>query len=316
MHDYEPWANVGGPVGMGGLRPELTSLVTEPKKLGCYDGTGRKKNDRFFSIDLVEHQPVVTWKVKTTSRRGKSMVLRDVHDDTRMPTARQIFKQMDTDGSGSLNEQEVAALYRISMGEKLSTKRLKEAMQLMDTDHSGVVCMKEFETWWDQVKRDLDQVRDRAFALELGNAGEPAVTKRVAAPDIRSKNLWVEACSTLLGKTSAAKPETEETPWWLSLPHEDVQPVREPEPEPEPEPELAAPEEVRLEPKWKWAQKWSVQHQRWYWTHTGTGQASWLKEAEMTWEETQLLSTHNPGLMQIEPANYTRASRTQWFQHE
>ena len=311
---------------MGGLRPELTSLVTQPKKLGCYDGTGKKKNDRFFSIDLQKQPPVVTWKAKATGRRGKSMVLRDVYGDTRMPTARQMFKQMDTDGSGSLNEQEVAALYRSTMGEKLSSKSLKEAMQLMDTDRSGAVGMEEFETWWHQIKRGLDQVRDRAFTLELGNAGEPAVAKRVAAADIRSKNLWVEACSTLLGKSSAAKPETEETPSWVSLPYGDVQPVREPEPEPEPElaSELGAPsEKLRLEPKW--AQQWSVQHQRWYWTHTGTGQASWLKEAEMTWEETQLLNAHTPGLMQIEAAHDPRGNRsihdpransTQWSQHE
>ncbi len=284
---------------MGGLRPELKTFVSTPRKLSCYDGQGKKKNERWFFLTDLDRQPAqVAWRVKATGKKGKSMPLLDVHDGTRMPTARQVFHHMDADGSGSLNQQEVDEVYRITMGEKLGKKRLQEAMRIMDTDGSGLVSCDEFENWWKQIGRDLDQARDRAFALELGNPGEPPLTKRLVAPDIRSKNMWLEACCALVGKGSIgsepAEAEVEEAhSLELSLPY-DLQPVMPmPEPEPEPEPERehppAAPSRTPQEKmQSKWAQKWSVQHQRWYWTHDGTGQASWLKEAEMTREETDL----------------------------
>lgn len=295
-------------MAMGGLSLELKNFVSQPRKLVCYNGQGRKKNERFFFLSHLDREPAeVTWRRKLSDRKGKSMPLRDVHDGTRLPSARQIFRQMDADNSGTLNQQEVAELYRITMGEKLGKKRLQEAMRVMDTDGSGQVSCEEFAHWWDQTGRELDQARDRAFALELGAPWEPPLTKRLVAPDIRTKNMWLEACCALLGK-SLARPDPEEAEperaprLELSLPY-DLQPVVPmlepkpehvsiPEPEPEPEPQRehrpvasSRPQEL---PQSKWAQKWSVQHQRWYWTHEGTGQASWLKEAEMTREETEL----------------------------
>ena len=113
-----------------GLSLEQRSLVTTPTKLACYDGLGKKKNDRIFSVDLQMYPPIVTWKIKATSKKGKSMALRDVHDGTRIPTARQIFQHMDADGNGQLDEQEVAEVHRVTMGKKLVRNPLNETLHL------------------------------------------------------------------------------------------------------------------------------------------------------------------------------------------
>ena len=101
------------------------------------------------------------------------------------------------------------------------------------------------ESCW--LRRDLDHACDRAFALELGKDGEPSLTKRLVAPDPRSKNLWVEACSTLLGKNFARSEEAEpeEAEPELRLPQEQLQPVKTDEPESEAEeaePDESSPE--------------------------------------------------------------------------
>ena len=46
MDGWDPWAPIGG------LTPELRSVLTAPIKLGCYDGCGKKKNDRIFFMNL------------------------------------------------------------------------------------------------------------------------------------------------------------------------------------------------------------------------------------------------------------------------
>ena len=66
---------------MGGLSSELKSFVSTPRKMVCYNGQGRKKNERWFSLSHLERLPAeVTWRRKATANKGKSMPLRDVHD--------------------------------------------------------------------------------------------------------------------------------------------------------------------------------------------------------------------------------------------
>lgn len=97
------------------------------------------------------------------------------------------------------------------------------------------------ESSW--LRRDLDHASDRAFALELGKDGEPPLTKRLVAPDLRAKNLWVGACSTLLGKSFARTEEAEPELW---LPQDQLQPAVMMD-EPELEAEEAEPDEPRPE---------------------------------------------------------------------
>ena len=72
---------------------------------------------------------------------------------------------MDADHSGSLDKEEVAALYKKARGEKLGKNSLKKAMQEMDSDHSGEVDVEEFEAWWATNGGDLEKHRNRAFTL-------------------------------------------------------------------------------------------------------------------------------------------------------
>jgi centrin-1 len=61
--------------------------------------------------------------------------------------ARSMFEEMDADGSGYLDMQEVEQLCK-QLGKKLSTDELQLAMGDMDRDGNGEVSFPEFEAWW------------------------------------------------------------------------------------------------------------------------------------------------------------------------
>eukprot|EP01052_Picozoa_sp_SAG31_P023239 SAG31_NODE_1903_length_6956_cov_3.288902_8_plen_296_part_00 len=63
------------------------------------------------------------------------------------PAVVKLFKQTDTDGSGSLDAQEIASMCK-RMGLKLSAKGIQKAMAQMDEDGSGEVDFDEFNEWW------------------------------------------------------------------------------------------------------------------------------------------------------------------------
>eukprot|EP00798_Chlamydomonas_sp_ICE-L_P025941 gene25941-11620_t len=66
-------------------------------------------------------------------------------DDKVLTEIREIFKAYDTDGSGSLDEDEFVEVLMLSgFGEDESHKIFKE----VDADGEGGVDMGEFETWW------------------------------------------------------------------------------------------------------------------------------------------------------------------------
>ena len=56
------------------------------------------------------------------------------------------FERIDTDGSGVLDEEEVKALTAM-LGQPLSGKALKEAVQEMDTGGNGEIEFDEFNAW-------------------------------------------------------------------------------------------------------------------------------------------------------------------------
>ena len=59
--------------------------------------------------------------------------------------ARAWFKQADADGSGEIDADELAALYKKAREEKLSKARLKEAMAALDKDGNGTISFDEFQ---------------------------------------------------------------------------------------------------------------------------------------------------------------------------
>eukprot|EP01046_Picozoa_sp_COSAG06_P052999 COSAG06_NODE_9055_length_2001_cov_3.399579_2_plen_173_part_01 len=61
--------------------------------------------------------------------------------------ARAVFDEVDADGSGSLDRDEVGELCK-TMGKALSQKGIDKAMADMDEDESGLISFDEFEPWW------------------------------------------------------------------------------------------------------------------------------------------------------------------------
>eukprot|EP01047_Picozoa_sp_COSAG01_P002020 COSAG01_NODE_50_length_31487_cov_90.470243_22_plen_723_part_00 len=65
----------------------------------------------------------------------------------KLKDAKTMFKEVDVDNSGYLDEEEVVDLCR-KMGKKLNRKAIQAAMQEMDSDNSGQVDFEEFDRWW------------------------------------------------------------------------------------------------------------------------------------------------------------------------
>ena len=65
----------------------------------------------------------------------------------RQRKARQLFDELDEDGGGTLDRDEIKQLAK-RLGKKISEKQLSEAMLEMDADGSGDVCFEEFYYWW------------------------------------------------------------------------------------------------------------------------------------------------------------------------
>ena len=59
----------------------------------------------------------------------------------------ELFREIDSDGSGSLERDEVAQLSK-KLGRLLTPVELNEAMMAMDGDGSNSVDMEEFKSWW------------------------------------------------------------------------------------------------------------------------------------------------------------------------
>ena len=101
-------------------------------------------------VDFDEFQ---TWWVHTGSQQrgvfangapklGQTILRKD------MTTAelRTVFLEIDTDGSGLLDRDEVAVLAQ-RLGQELTDKQLDRAMAKMDTDGSGEIDFEEFKDW-------------------------------------------------------------------------------------------------------------------------------------------------------------------------
>ncbi len=66
---------------------------------------------------------------------------------------REVFNQVDTDGSGALNRWELETVL-IEMGEQVTREELNAAMRMMDDDNSGEVCFDEFKAWWNHYQSE------------------------------------------------------------------------------------------------------------------------------------------------------------------
>ena len=60
-----------------------------------------------------------------------------------------LFNELDTDCSGTLEKDEVIAKFQTSKGQ---TNEAEKFFKAIDADQSGVITRKEFEDFWAQVR--------------------------------------------------------------------------------------------------------------------------------------------------------------------
>jgi hypothetical protein len=106
---------------------------------------------------------------------------------------RKLFDQVDDDGSGLLDIDEIPKLAAL-LGLRLTPEQKEAAMQEMDADGSGEVDFEEFWKWWQETggADDNSAVKHEDTALGKATRGwAQAAQLRVAASDQqkRSKNL-------------------------------------------------------------------------------------------------------------------------------
>ena len=65
---------------------------------------------------------------------------------------REFFNEIDTDGSGFLDRDEIAALAK-RLGVEFSERELDEAMAEMDADGGGEIDFEEFAAWWPRAQK-------------------------------------------------------------------------------------------------------------------------------------------------------------------
>lgn len=131
--------------GGGTLDTEEMRLLM--KRLGQpTDGEGfaiimnEMDGDQSGEVDCAEF---LNWW-KRAGRQRREEITR--YNDKRREV-REIFDEVDTDGSGEVDADEVAQLVQ-NLGVKMSPCELQEAMADMDSDGSGEVEFEEFYHWW------------------------------------------------------------------------------------------------------------------------------------------------------------------------
>ena len=78
---------------------------------------------------------------------------------------KRVWKRVDSDGSGTLDHDEVKAIF-IEMGKTLSQREFMRAMDQIDSDGSGEVDFKEFSlVLWNYLSFSLDTLAVFAFGL-------------------------------------------------------------------------------------------------------------------------------------------------------
>ena len=79
---------------------------------------------------------------------------------------RELFDEMDADGGGSLDMDEIRQL-SISLGNRLTQSQLDAAMAEMDEDGGGAVDFHEFYAWWCSDKKVIiaGPVPDEVFSV-------------------------------------------------------------------------------------------------------------------------------------------------------
>ena len=160
-------------------------------QMKVYEIAGKYKNERVFWVDPKEAR--ISWgkKMGAASKGARRMV--EVLDGPNIPDGNEVFDEEDEDGSGSLDQSEVADLYWKQRGEKLKPKELEKAMAAMDSEGDGQVSREEFMDWWKSNGGDLELQRAKALTIRMTQEEEPHEL-RLVCPSASVKRMWLNGC--------------------------------------------------------------------------------------------------------------------------
>lgn len=121
--------------------------------------------------------------------------------------ARTLFDEIDDDGSGALNIDEIDQLCK-QLGKKLSKKETADALAAMDEDGSGEISYDEFAPWWEK-----ENAKAAAKRQPMGDEDLSGPRKaQLDAGDSKKETLVLQ----LLGKTLTMKADSaKEAQQWL-----------------------------------------------------------------------------------------------------
>ena len=232
-------------------------------EMTMYLPTGKKKHARWFWIDAETKK--LCWSKTQDGKANKSEPLISVLDEIKVPSARELFDEVDDDGNGYLDMGEVAQLYRRARGQKLTKPELKAATEEMDANGDNQITFDEFEPWWEKSEQWTSSARRKGLTIVCQDTrsgsplrGSPRRGKErvlellLAAPDDSAKKKWVEGLKVLVAKAKAQALEAKaaaleaqllklEPAAAVAKPDAAAPPQPAPEPQPEPQP-VSAPE--------------------------------------------------------------------------
>ena len=117
-----------------------------------------------------------------TGRKGE-----DISKKMEMKRLQRVWKKVDSDGSGTLDHDEVRAIF-VEMGKTLSNREFLRAMDQIDADGSGEVDFKEFVAYWDRTMTAAGVVVPSTFSFR--NLCVRAVLKAEAEGG-RGEHHWI-----------------------------------------------------------------------------------------------------------------------------
>lgn len=213
-------------VEVGPAERAAISLVEEGGMLAVYTASGRKKDDRYFTVSgdtytLSWCTPANTarkgslWRLSGAQEAPKTMELLEIQKSVQSRSAQEWFAAVDTDGDGMLDSSQLSTLYLRARGEPLSGKQLKAAMKVMDPDGRGAINCTDFARWWTDNSSDLDKHLELAFTVTVH---QPVSTNEgskfqliLVAPNRDAKEMWVKALTILCKHKQKLDSEREET---------------------------------------------------------------------------------------------------------
>jgi Ca2+-binding EF-hand superfamily protein len=157
------------------------------------------ENTQMWKAGMTEWMPLGEAKVKVAGLLKHVQLGEERRENAEDGGLKGLFAEMDEDGSGALDEEEVGVLLR-KLGYELDAKMLSKLVAEMDEDGNGEIDFREFKQWFE------GHVTKNAALLEFQQKRQRA--HRIAARSgVRHGPLWdlKAAQATQKGKTVAEK---------------------------------------------------------------------------------------------------------------